>query len=482
VDLVLSASLTTFHRTEEVCILTVKKHSANLRIEREQGDVNTTARREKYWERNLSENAREIFERDKRYFFHQSLSTPVLNVLSRAEGIYLYDMEGNRYIDMHGNGVHNAGFNNPRIVDAVRRQLDQGLTFCPRRYTNPPAVDLAEKLAEITPGALSKSLFCPGGSEAIEMSITLARQVTGHFKTISFWDSFHGAGFAAASVGGEAHFKGGMGPMMPGALHVEFPNYYRNPWGFDSEEAVDAECLRQMELVLEREPGVAAVIGEPISATPVVPSKRYWEGVKRLCDRFGALLIFDEIIEGFGRTGKMFASQHFLAPDILVLGKSMGGGLFPFAGIVADPRLDVMPHRSIGHYTHEKNALCCAGALAEIESIQRQRLDDHAAEIGQFAKDRLNEMREKHALIGHVAGLGLHIGIDLVKDRTTRERAVDEAEAIMYKCMEKGLAFKTIEGNVITLRPALVITREEMDRALSIIDEAIGEVARGIGY
>lgn len=452
------------------------------RIEREQGDVNTTPNRRKYWERNLSERAKEIFKRDKRYFLHQSLSTPVLNVLSRCEGIYLHDMEGNRYIDMHGNGVHNAGFNNPDVIRAVRRQLDESMTFCPRRYTNVVAVDLARKLAEITPGPLSKSLFCPGGSEAIEMAITLAKQVTGHFRTISFWDSFHGAGFAAASVGGEEHFKGGMGPMMPGALHVEFPNYYRNPWGFDREEDVDAECLRQMELVMEREPGVAAVIGEPISATPVIPSNKYWEGVKRLCEQYGALLVFDEIIEGFGRTGKMFASEHFITPDILVLGKSMGGGLLPFAGIVADPRLDVVPHRSIGHYTHEKNALCCAAALAEIEFIQRHRLHDRSAEIGKFAKVRLNEMKEKHPLIGHVAGLGLHIGIDLVKDRTNKERAVDEAEAVMYKCMEKGLAFKTIEGNVITLRPALVITREEMDHALTILEEAIGEVESGIGY
>ena len=452
------------------------------RIEREQGDVNTTPNRKKYWERNLSDRAREIFVKDQKFFLQQALSTPVLNVLSRAEGVYIEDMEGNRYLDMHGNGVHNAGFNNPQVADAVRRQLDEGMTFCPRRYTNLPAVDLAEKLAEITPGVLSKSLFCPGGSEAIEMAITLAKQVTGHFKTISFWDSFHGAGFAAASVGGEEHFKGGMGPMMPGSLHVEFPNYYRNPWGFKREEDVDAECLRQMELVLEREPGVAAVIGEPISATPVVPSKRYWEGVKRLCGQHGALLIFDEIIEGFGRTGKMFASEYYLTPDILVLGKSIGGGLLPFAGIVADPRLDVVSHRSVGHYTHEKNALCCAAALAEIDYIQRNRLHDHSAEIGKYAKARLIEMKEKHPLIGHIAGLGLHIGIDLVRDRTTRERALDEAEAVMYKCMEKGLAFKTIEGNVITLRPALVITRDEMDRALAILDETIGEVENGIGY
>lgn len=452
------------------------------RIEREQGDVNTTPGRKKYWQRNLSGRALEIFKEDRTYFLHQSLSTPVLNVLGRARGIYIEDLNGKKYIDMHGNGVHNAGFNNPAVIAAVKKQLDEEMTFCPRRYTNVPAVNLAKKLAAITPGDLCKSLFCPGGSEAIEMAVTLARQVTGRFKTVSFWDSFHGAGLAAASIGGEEHFKGGMGPMMPGALHVEFPNYYRNPWRFEKEEDVDAECLRQIELVLEREPGVGAIVGEPISATPVVPSRRYWEGVKHLCEKYGALLIFDEIIEGFGRTGKMFASEHFLCPDILVLGKSLGGGLVPFAAIVTEARYDVCPDRSIGHYTHEKNALCAAAALAEIEYIEENGLCQHAARLGEYAIERLNDMKDRHPLIGNIAGLGLHLGIDLVNDEKTRERAVDEAEAVMYKSMEKGLAFKTIEGNVLTLRPALIITKEEMDRALDILDETIGEVEQGIHY
>jgi 4-aminobutyrate aminotransferase len=467
---------------------TLKKEK---RFEREQGDINTTPNRRKYWERNLSKQAKTLFDEDTKYFLHQSLSTPVLNVLSRAEGIYLQDLEGNKYMDMHGNGVHNAGFNNPLVVETVKRQLDAGLSFCPRRYTNIPAVQLAKKLAAVTPEGLCRSLFCPGGSEAIEMALMLAKQVTGNFKTVSFWDSFHGAGFGAASVGGEEHFSGGLGPMVPGAFQVEFPNYYRNPWGFTSEEDVDAECLRQIELVLKRESEMAAIIGEPISATPVVPSKRYWASVKQLCEQYGALLIFDEIIEGFGRTGKMFACEHFTTPDILVLGKSLGGGLVPFAlggglvpfaGIVTHEKYNVCQQRSIGHYTHEKNALCSAAALAEIKYIQKNKLHEHAAQLGTYTLQRLNELKERHPLIGNVAGLGLHIGLDLVSDPKTKERAVDEAEIIMYKCMEKGLAFKTIEGNVITLRPALVITQEEMDRAIDILDETIGEVEAGKTY
>src|SRR5581483_6949967 len=185
--------------------------------DREQGDVNTTAHRQAYWDRKLSPTARHWFEEDRRYFLHQSLSTPVLNVLARAEGAWIEDLDGRRYLDMHGNGVHNAGFNNPAVLEAVRRALDAKLTFTPRRYTNIPAIELARKLAEITPDGLSRSLFCPGGSEAIEMALMLAKQLTGRFKTISFWDSYHGTTMGAASISGEEHFTGGAGPMVPGA-------------------------------------------------------------------------------------------------------------------------------------------------------------------------------------------------------------------------------------------------------------------------
>ncbi len=444
--------------------------------DREQGDINTTKLRKDYWKKNLTGETKFWFEEDKKYFLHQSLSTPVLNVLKSAERASIEDLAGRKYLDMHGNGVHNAGFNNPYVIEAVKKALDEKMTFCPRRYTNIPAIQLARKLAEITPESLTRSLFCPGGSEAIEMALTLAKQITGNFKTISYWDAYHGTTYGAASIGGEEHFKGGNGPMVPGAYHVEFPNYYRNPWRFTTEEEVDRECLRQIEVILRREPDVAAIIGEPISATPVVPSKQYWEGVQALCEKYGALLIFDEIIEGFGRTGKMFASEHFVTPDVLVLGKSLGGGLVPFAGIVTKEEYNTLQHRSIGHYTHEKNALCATAGLAEITYIEQHNLVRHAAELGRYAIERLHEMKEKHPLIGNIAGTGFHLGIDLVKDQSTKERAIDEAEIIMFKAFEKGVAFKIIEGNIITLRPSLTLTKDEMDQVLMVLEDSIAEV------
>ena len=441
-------------------------------IEMEQGDFNNTRERQAYYDNALDEETRYWIEQDSRYFLHQSLSTPVMNILTRTEGPYIHDLQGRRYLDMHGNGVHNAGFSNPEIIEAVKKQLDDQLAFTPRRYSNIPAIKLAKKLAEICPEDLNRSLFCPGGSQAIEMAVMLAKQVTGRWKTISYWDSYHGTGFQAASVGGEEHFTGGNGPMVPGAFHVEFPNYYRNPWSFATQEEVDEECLRQIRLVLKRNPDIAAIIAEPISATPVIPSLNYWRQIRRLCDEYGILLIFDEIIEGFGRTGKMFASEHFVTPDVMVLGKSLGGAILPFAGIVTKEQYNVLPNRSIGHYTHEKNPLCAAAALAEIEYLEKHELVKNSAALGDYLLQNLLKMKEKYEIIGNVDGLGMHLGIDLVSDGASKTRAAEAAEKIMYFCMQRGLAFKIIESNVITLRPSLVINKEQADFILSTLEEA----------
>ncbi|AXE20990.1 aspartate aminotransferase family protein [Runella rosea] len=443
-------------------------------ISEDQGDINSSEQRHLYTQ-SLDAQTLHWLEEDAKYFFHQALSTPVMNVLSKTEGAYIYDLNGKKYLDMHGNGVHNAGFNNPAVVEAMIRQMSEALAFTPRRYTNIPAIQLAKKLTEITPAGLDRVLFCPGGSEAIEMAVMLAKQITGKWKTISFWDAYHGTGFQSGAVSGQAHFLKGNGPMVPGALHAEFPNYYRNPWKWDDTDAIDEEYLRQIKLIIRNEPDIAAIVAEPISSTPVVPSQNYWQEIRSLCDREGIFLIFDEIIEGLGRTGKMFASEHYVTPDVLVLGKSLGGGMVPFAGIVSKSEYNVLQDSSIGHFTHEKNPLCCAAGLAEIEFIEEHRLVENAATKGEYLMNAFREMQEKYPLIGNVAGKGFHIGIDLVKDRKTKERAYEEAERIMYRCMERGLAFKIIEGNVITLRPSLILTQDQCDFIIDTIEEALRE-------
>jgi 4-aminobutyrate aminotransferase len=425
---------------------------------------------------NLDDQTRTLLEEDTRYFLHQSLSTPCLNVLRFCEGIYIEDLQGKRYMDFHGNNVHQVGFSNPQVITAIKSQLDE-LSFCTRRYTNRVAVDLAKKLAEIAPGKLNKVLLCPGGASAIGIALQLARVATGRYKTISMWDSFHGASLEAISIGGEAQFRAEIGPLLPGSEHVPPPDEYRCLWDCHQRGGCDLKCARYVEYVLEKEGDVAAVIAEPVRSTPYIPRPEYWQIIRQACDRYGALLIFDEIPHALGRTGKMFTCQHFdVAPDILVIGKGLGGGVLPLAGVIANEELDLPADRSLGHYTHEKSPIACAAALATIKYIEDKDLAANADQIGRFARERMEAMMEAIPLIGDVRGLGLLLGMELVSDRETRSRASDKAEAVMYRALSKGLSFKTTMGNILTLTPPLTITRQEMDQAMNILEQSLREV------
>jgi 4-aminobutyrate aminotransferase len=265
-----------------------------------------------------------------------------------------------------------------------------------------------------------------------------------------------------------------MGPMMPGAFHIEFPNYYRNPWGLKNEEAIDEQYLRQLKIILQRNPDIAAIVAEPISSTPVIPSQSYWQHIREICDANGIFLIFDEIIEGLGRTGKWFACEHYVTPDVLVLGKSLGGGLLPLAGIVTKEKYNVLQHRSIGHFTHEKNPLSATAGLAAIHYIESHELVKNAATLGDYLLEQLLELKKRFPVMGNVAGKGMHLGIDLVKDPVTKERATLYAEQIMYDCLEQGVAFKVIEGNILTLRPSLIITKDDCDFIVRSLEIAFG--------
>lgn len=443
-----------------------------------EGDLNVSDRRRQWQARNLDDVTRTLLDEDARYFLHQSLSTPCLNALQGCEGAYLEDLQGRRYLDFHGNNVHQLGFAHPAVAAAIKKQLDE-LSFCTRRYTASVAVELARKLTEIAPGDLNKVLFCPGGTAAVGMALKLARIATGRHKTISMWGSFHGASLDAISVGGEEVFRAGIGPLLPGTEHVPPPGEYRCLWDCATRGGCDLKCAEYLEYVLRHEGDVAAVIAEPVRATPYIPSPEYWQRVRRACDRHGALLIFDEIPTCLGRTGKMFTTEHFgVVPDMLVLGKGLGGGIMPLAALVARESLDVAGDRALGHYTHEKSPVACAAGLATIETIQRDHLVEHARSLGDYALGRLRQLMVGHPLVGDVRGLGLLLGLELVKDRATKEPALDEAEAIMYAALDRGLSFKLTMGNIITLTPPLIITREQMDQAIDILAECLAEVQR----
>ena len=303
-----------------------------------EGDVNVSASR-RQWRASLGERARQAIDEDERYFLRQSLSTPCLTEIVRAEGAWLTDVDGRRYLDFHGNSVHQLGHGHPKVVEAIRREMET-LPFCPRRYANPTATALARRLVETAPGALAKVLFAPSGSAAVGMALKLARYATGRHKTLSFWDAFHGANLDAIGVGGEALFRRGLGPMTPGAEHLPPLDLARRFFGDDRPYDRLADFI---DYTLEIQGDVAALIAEPLRWTTVTaPPPEFWPRVRDACARHGTLLIFDEIPSCLARTGTLYACERLGAtPDVLVIGKGLGGGIMPLAAILAraDARL-----------------------------------------------------------------------------------------------------------------------------------------------
>jgi len=310
------------------------------------------------------------------------------------------------------------------------------------------------------------------------MAVELALVATGRFKAIAMWDSIQGASLDAISIGGEAIFRQNIGPLLPGTEHVPPPDPSHCP--FHCGTQCSLQCAHYIQYVLEKEGDVAAVIAETVRSIPFIPPPDYWKIIRAACDRHGALLILDEIPHGLGRTGKMFTCEHYgIVPDMLVIGKGLGGGVFPLAALLAREDLDLMGDRALGHYTHEKNPAACAAGLATIECIEADGLLENARVLGEHALIRIDKMKASHPMVKGGRGLGLLLGIELGKIGQPREHARDAAERVMYRALEKGLSFKITMGNILTLTPPLTITRAEMDRALDIIEECLAEVEKG---
>jgi 4-aminobutyrate aminotransferase len=444
----------------------------NDRILKVEGDINLTEIR-KEWIAGLPADTIEQLDNDAFWFLHQALSTPCMEVVAECEGAYIITESGKKILDFHGNNVHQVGYRNKKVIDAVTEMLHK-LPFSPRRYTNTTAIDLAQKLCTKIPG-LNRVLFAPGGSEANSIALKLSRIVTGKHKVVSMWGAFHGGGLDTISVGGEASFRRNTGPLMPGVEHVPQPVTYRQLWDNDPEQDVYIAYIRH---VFENEGDVGAFIAETIRNTDVqIPVTGFWKKVRALCDEFNVTLILDEIPIALGRTGKFFAFEHYgIVPDIVTIGKGLGGGVFPMAAILTNEKYNVVAEHSVGHFTHEKSPVGSAAGLAVLKVIEVENLLNRAQELGKIMQERLLQMKERYQMIGDVRGIGLLWGIDLVIDRETKERAFTEAEKVMYRCLENGLNFKVSQGNVINLSPALIISESELEHALKILDEAFYEL------
>lgn len=437
-----------------------------------EGDVNFSEARIQWYSIQDSRTLN-LLEEDSEYFMHQALSSPCLDVLAACNGIYISDINGKTYMDFHGNSVHHIGYRNEFVINKLIKQMGV-LPFSPRRFTNLPAIQLAKKLSHLLPGNLKRVLFTPGGTSAVGIAIKLARVVTGKYKVVSLIDSFHGASLDTIAVGGEEQFKKYMGPFFPQPINIAQPEHFRN----NKENENDIHFADILEDILQKDKEIGAFIAEPIRNTDVqIPSIAYWKRVREICSKHNVLLILDEIPIAFGRTGKMFAFEHFgIEPDIICLGKSLGAGIIPFAAMVCREEYNIAKDVSLGHYTHEKSPLGSIAALAMIEFIEQENLLDKVKADEVFICQKLYELKERFSIIGDIRGIGLLWAIELVKDQTTKAKAIIEAEKIMYSCLDKGLSFKISQGNVIQLCPPLIISRDELTRAISKIESSLQEV------
>lgn len=445
----------------------MEESARSLRVE---GDVNFSPARET-WYTHLDPQSREWLETDAEYFLHQSLSTPCLQVIDSCEGIYFTDITGKQYMDFHGNSVHQVGYRNPYVLEKLKAQLDI-LPFSPRRYTNKPAIELARTLVSLLPGTLTRVLFAPGGTSAVSMALKLARRVTGKEKVIAISGSFHGASLDAIAAGGEEQFRKYMGRLYPETMFIPQADTYRK-----GPEA-DMQSLEILEDLLSRHSDVGAFIAETIRNTDVqLPSPGYWQKLRSICDNYGILLILDEIPVAFGRTGSFFAFEDYgIEPDILCLGKGLGAGVFPMAAIVTREAYNIAADISLGHFTHEKTPLGSVAALAMIEYTLHEGLIKKVQEDELYLRAELEQLKTDFPLVGDVRGKGLLWAIELVRDRDSKERATEEAEQLLYYCLQHGLSFKLSQGNVVQWCPPLIIQREDLKKAIAILRNALNDL------
>jgi 4-aminobutyrate aminotransferase / (S)-3-amino-2-methylpropionate transaminase / 5-aminovalerate transaminase len=404
-------------------------------------------------------------------------------VIEKASGAVIIDVNGREYLDCFaGISVVNAGHCNPQVIAAAKAQMDKLIHGSSYLYHVQPVADLAEKIAQIAPRGLTKTFFGNGGAEAIEGALKLARLYTGKHEFIALQTSFHGRSFGALSVTGNMGRKKRGGPYGAGVAFAPAPYVYRSQWPNEPEEC-GRQCARAIEDTIRfaTSGDVAAFIAEPVLGEGgiIVPPLNYFKEVKKVLDQYGILFIADEVQSGFARTGKMFAIEHYgVAPDILVTAKGIADG-FPLSAFTTRPEIAAAYKPGDHLSTFGGNPVCCAAALANIEFMEHEQLPARALETGAYAMKKLRELQKQNPLIGEIRGLGLMIGVELVKDGKLTPAAV-EAEAIRDSLLRQGVLVGVggAYGNVVRFQPPLVITREQIDQAIGAFGEALAQVAQ----
>ncbi|MDA0365723.1 MAG: aspartate aminotransferase family protein [Chloroflexi bacterium] len=419
-------------------------------------------------------------------------------VINGGDGIYVSDIKGRRFIDaMSGLWVVAVGHGRTELADVAKRQMETLAYANPFAYATEPAVDLATKLAEITPPSIQKAFFVNSGSEAVESAIRMAKQY--HFnngerrktKVIARIGSYHGTTAMAMSVNGAAYMnKKPFEPLVPGVIHVENINCARCPFEKTYPEC-EVFCARHVEDEIKfQDPAtIAAIIAEPISTANGcwVPQQEYWQILRDICDRHNILLIADEVIDGFGRTGKWFGIQHYpIEPDIMTVAKGISSGYAPISAALASDKVAEAfvgdrQDAFVGGITWGANPVSCAVALANIEIIERERLVENAESVGGHLAKQLQELRTRHKVIADTRGIGLMHTLEMKRNPETGEdfREDDNVSARMPELLkQQGILARA--GAAISIAPPLVINREEVDALIDGLDQAIGQLEQDL--
>jgi taurine---2-oxoglutarate transaminase len=434
------------------------------------------------------ELGQQIVEDAKRYVLYSWSVQDAINPIAveRAEGRYFWDYDGNRYLDFASQLVNvSIGHSHPKLVQAIKDQAEKLATIGPPMATESRS-RLGRLLAEVTPGDLAMSFFTNGGAEANENAIKLARWYTGRHKIVARYRSYHGATAGAISLTGDPR-RWPTEPGVPGIVRMFDPYTYRCPAGHPDPCPVCTGAPHLEEILTYEGPHtVAAVILEPVTGTNgiIVPPDGYMQSIRAVCDRHGILLITDEVMTGFGRTGRWFGVDNWdVVPDIMTVAKGINSGYVPLgAMVVREPIADWVRDKFFaGGLTYSGHPLACASAVASIEAFQEEGIVENAAAMGEVFREELDKLAARHRSVGEVRGLGCFWGLELVKDRETREPlvpfnatgdAVKPIAALMKRALERGLYLMT-HWNVVMVVPPLTITREELDEGLEALDDAL---------
>ena len=425
----------------------------------------------------------DTIQKYKDYVMTGFVKSVVPIAIDHASGVQVWDETGREYLDcFSGISVVNAGHNNPKVVAAAKAQMDKLIHCASYIYHTKPVADLAEKFAKIAPRGLTKSFFANSGAEAIEGAMKLARLYSGKHEFIALQTSFHGRTWGTLSITGNQGRKKRGGPYAPGIAFAPAPYVYRSLWPNDPEQCA-RHCAKCLDDVIRYETSgdVAAFIAEPVLGEGgiVVPPKNYFREIKKVLDQHGMLFIADEVQSGFGRTGKMFAVEHYgVDPDILVTAKGIADG-FPLSAFTTRPEIAGAYKPGDHLSTFGGNPVACAASLANIEFMLEENLPAKAKETGEYAMKKLRDLQKQNPIIGEVRGLGLMIGVELVRDEKLTP-ANTEAEATRDSLLKQGVLVGVggVYGNVVRFQPPLIITKQQIDRAVAAFATALTEVAQ----